>query len=453
MSCAQGAAPESVSSASQAPAALWHEVLEHLKGQVPAEAFETWLAPTHGVELQNDLLLVEVPNSFFLDWLGQYYVSAIDDAGRSVLGDRVKIAFRAGNGPAQPVVAPQSKRTAATENTRLRERYTFQSYIVAECNSFACAAARAVAESPGSKYNPLLIYGGVGLGKTHLLQAIGNQLLQTRPGFRVYYTPAESLFTELISAIESGSTMDFKHKYRSQDLLLLDDVHYLVGKESLQEEIFHLFNHLHDQGKQIVFTSDRPVREIPTLQERISSRLASGLVVDLQPPDLETRVAILKRNAAAEGFELPQDVALYIATKITSNIRALQGCLIRLIALASMNGYKLTTELATRALKDLLPRQPSINREAIISQVATCYSVTPAEIKGRARTQRVTLARQITMYLYRNLLEMSLKEIGGLIGGKDHTTVMHSLSKIEDLRKTDSDFDERIKQLIVGITG
>jgi chromosomal replication initiator protein len=435
------------------PVALWQKVLEHLKGQVPPEAFETWLAPTHGVELQNDVLLVEVPNSFFMDWLGQYYVAAIDDAGQNVLGSGFKIAFRTGNGPAQPVIARPRKYLVASENARLRERYTFQSYVVAECNSFACAAARAVAESPGNKYNPLLIYGGVGLGKTHLLQAIGNHLLQTRPGIKVRYVPAESLFSELITAIESGSTMDFKHKYRSQDLLLLDDVHYLVGKESLQEEIFHLFNHLHGQGKQIVFTSDRPVREIPTLHERLSSRLASGLVVDLQPPDLETRVAILKRNAAAEGFELPQEVALYVATKITSNIRALEGCLIRIIALASMNGYKLTTELATKALKDLLPQRASINRETIIGQVAACYSVTPAEIKGRARTQRVTLARQITMYLYRNLLELSLKEIGGLIGGKDHTTVMHSLTKIQDLRNTNSDFDEKVKQLIVGITG
>jgi chromosomal replication initiator protein len=435
------------------PAALWQGVLEYLKAQVPSEAFETWLAPTKGVELQNDLLLVEVPNSFFLDWLGQYYVSAIDDAGQNVLGGGYRIAFRTGNGPAQPVTAPPRKRVAATDSTRLRDRYTFQTYVVAECNSFACAAARAVAESPGSKYNPLLIYGGVGLGKTHLLQAIGNHLLISRPGSRVYYTPAESLFTELISAIQAGSTMDFKRKYRSQDLLLLDDVHYLVGKESLQEEIFHIFNHLHGQGRQIVFTSDRPVREIPTLQERLSSRLTSGLVVDLQPPDLETRVAILKRNAAAEGFDLPSDVALYIATKITSNVRALEGCLIRIIALASMNGYKLTTELAAKALKDLLPQQPSVSRETILGQVSACYGVTAGEIKGRARTQRVTLARQVTMYLYRNLLELSLKEIGGLIGGKDHTTVMHSLTKISDLRKTDSDFDERMKQLIMGITG
>lgn len=435
------------------PAALWQKVLEHLKSQVPREAFETWLAPTAGVELQNDLLLVEVPNTFFIDWLGQYYVSAIDDAGRSVLGGGLKIAFRTARGGAPAVVTQPRKRVGTAENTRLRERYTFQTYVVAECNSFACAAARAVAESPGTKYNPLLIYGGVGLGKTHLLQAIGNHLLQARPGFRVYYTPAESLFTELITAIESGSTMDFKHKYRSQDLLLLDDVHYLVGKESLQEEIFHLFNHLHGLGRQIVFTSDRPVREIPTLQERLSSRLASGLVVDLQPPDLETRVAILKRNAAAEGFDLPPDVALYIATKITSNIRALEGCLIRIIALASMNGYKLTTELAAKALKDLLPQAASINRETILNRVAACYGVTPAEIRGRARTQRVTLARQVAMYLYRNMLELSLKEIGGLIGGKDHTTVMHSLSKVQELRKIDSGFDEKVKQLIVGITG
>jgi chromosomal replication initiator protein len=434
------------------PAALWQQVLEHLRARIPVEAFETWLAPTKGIELQNDLLLVEVPNSFFLDWIGQYYVSAIDDAGNNVLGGAFKIAFRTGNGPAQ-AVAPPMKRAMGTENACLRERYRFDTYLVAECNSFACAASRAVAEAPGNKYNPLLIYGGVGLGKTHLLQAIGNHLLKSRPDFKIHYTPAESLFTELILAIQSGSTMDFKRKYRSQDLLLLDDVHYLVGKESLQEEIFHIFNHLHSQGRQIVFTSDRPVREIPTLQERLSSRLTSGLVVDLQPPDLETRVAILKRNAASEGFELPSDVALYVASRITSNIRALEGCLIRIIALASMNGHKLTTELAARALKDLLPQHPSISRETILSQVAAVYGVSASEIKGRARTQRITLARQVTMYLYRNLLELSLKEIGGLIGGKDHTTVLHSVSKIGDLRESDPDFDERMKQLIVGISG
>lgn len=433
---------------------VWQQVLERLRAHVSEEAFATWLAPTRGVDIEHDVLTVEVPNSFFAEWLGQYYVSAINEAVEAVTGNGAQVIFRTGKTWASPVVAPPRRRVvSACESARLQERYTFENYIVAECNSFACAAAKAVAVAPGTKYNPLLIYGGVGLGKTHLLQAIGNFLARVRPSARIYYTPAESLFTELITAIGQGNTMDFKLKYRSQDLLLLDDVHYLVGKESLQEEVFHIFNHLHSKGKQIVFTSDRPVKEIPTLEERLSSRLTAGLVVDLQPPDLETRVAILRRKAEAEQMELPADVALFVATKVKTNIRQLEGCLIRLAAMASMDGNKLTVEMASRALRDLVPSSVGITREAIIQQVADSFGVTVQEIKGRARTQHVTRARQVTMYLYRTLLELSLKEIGGLLGNKDHTTVMHSVAKIEALRQTDPDFDEKLKQIALRISG
>jgi chromosomal replication initiator protein len=429
-------------------------VLEYLKGLVPNEAYDTWLAPTRGVELQDGMLVVEVPNPFFIDWIGQYYAAAVDQACKAMLGGDTRIAFRNGTGSSTAVIAqPRKRPLPSSETTRLQERYTFPNFIVAECNQFAYAAAKAVAESPGTKYNPLLVYGGVGLGKTHLIQAIGNLLLNARPGARVYYTPAEALFTELIVAIERGNTMDFKYKYRSQDLLLIDDVHYLVGKERLQEEVFHIFNHLHGLNKQVVFTSDRPVKEIPTLEERLSSRLASGLVVDLQPPDLETRLAILKRKAESERYDLPQDVALYIATKVKSNIRQLEGCLIRLLALASMNGHTLTVELAGKALRDLIPNTNLVSRDTILEKVCSTFGVTAGEVRGRTRTARITLARQVTMYLYRQVLELSLKEIGGLLGGKDHTTVLHSLGKIEDLRKTDAEFDDRIRQLVLGITG
>jgi chromosomal replication initiator protein len=430
----------------------WHRVLDYLRNVVPAESFDTWLAPTRGIELNDDVLVVEVPNPFFIDWLGQYFATAIDEAGKTVLG-KTRIAFRNGSGSTQVLLAPPRKRPlAGPEQTRLQERYTFRNFIVAECNQFAYAATKAVADSPGTKYNPLLIYGGVGLGKTHLLQAVGNHLVGLRAGFKVYYTPAESLFTELIVAIGSGNTMEFKQKYRSQDLLLIDDVHYLVGKERLQEEVFHIFNHMHGMGKQVIFTSDRPVKEIPTLEERLSSRLTSGLVVDLQPPDLETRVAILKRKAEAENFDLPQEVALYIANKVKSNIRALEGCLVRIVALASINGYTLTVETAAKALRDLIPNNQTVSRELILDRVSAVMGVTQSEIRGRTRTQRITLARQLTMYLYRTILELSLKEIGGLLGGKDHTTVMHSISKVEDLRKEDTEFDEKIRQLVMGIT-
>lgn len=420
---------------------------------MPPEAFDTWLAPTRGIEYTNDMLIVEVPNPFFIDWIGQYYLTAIDDAGRAVLGSGVRIAFRNGVGPAQPVVAPQKKRVfAPPENSRLQERYTFESFIVGDCNQFACAASKAVSDNPGTKYNPLLIYGGVGLGKTHLMQAIGNHLMAQRPGFRVYYTPAESLFTELIMAIERGNTMDFKQKYRSQDLLLIDDVHFLIGKERLQEEVFHIFNHLHGLNKQVVFTSDRPVKEIPTLEERLSSRLNSGLVVDLQAPDLETRLAIIRRKAEADNFALPQDVALYIAGKVKSNVRQLEGCLIRIIALASMNGHKITVDLAGKVLRDLIPNYRTVSRDQVLDDVARAFGVTVAEIKGRTRTQRITLARQVAMYLYRSLLELSLKEIGAALGGKDHTTVMHSIGKIDELRKTNADLHEKLETLSAGAT-
>jgi chromosomal replication initiator protein len=398
-------------------------------------------------------LVVGVPNPFFADWIGQYYVSAIDEAAKAVLND-VRVAFRNGSGASQPVVEPARRRPLpGQEITRLRDRYTFRHFVVAECNQFAYAACKAVAEAPGSKYNPLLVYGGVGLGKTHLMQAIGNHLIAVRTGFRVYYTPAESLFTELIVAIGNGNTMAFKQKYRSQDLLLIDDVHYLIGKERLQEEVFHIFNHMQGMGKQVVFTSDRPVKEIPTLEERLSSRLTSGLVVDLQPPDLETRVAILKRKAEAESFDLPQDVALYIADRVKSNIRQLEGCLVRVIALASMDGHRLTAELASQALRDLIPNRPSVSRDLILQRVCETFDASASEVRGRVRTRRITLARQLTMYLYRTILELPLKEIGGLLGGKDHTTVMHSVAKIEGLRGQDPEFDDKVRKLMLGITG
>lgn len=435
------------------PEAAWQKVLDYLKGAVAPEPFATWLAPTRGVEFDNGTLTVEVPNPFFIDWLGEYYTQPINDAVRTVLGE-IRVTFRNGNSQEQ-VILPQPRRhpVANPEQTRLQERYSFRNFIVAECNQFAYAAAKAVADAPGSKYNPLLIYGGVGLGKTHLMQAIGNHLVATKPGFRVYYTPAESLFTELIMAISSGNTMDFKRKYRSQDLLLIDDVHYLVGKERLQEEVFHIFNHMHSSGKQVVFTSDRPVKEISTLEERLSSRLVSGLVADLQAPDLETRIAILKRKAEAEDFDLPQDVALYIANRVKTNIRQLEGCLVRIIALSSISGKTVTVETAAKALKDLVPGSPAVSRDLILQRIAEVTGVTPAEIKGRTRTKRITLARQLAMYLFRQCLELSLKEIGALLGGKDHTTVMHSLAKIEEMRRTDPEFDEKIKELIMGITG
>jgi chromosomal replication initiator protein len=319
--------------------------------------------------------------------------------------------------------------------------------VVGESNRLAAAAARNVAERPGAAYNPLFIYGGVGLGKTHLLQAIGNHCLATHRAVRVHYAAAETVFIELIQAIERNSRLEFKSRYRGLNVLLLDDIHYLIGKERLQEEIFHIFNYLHDAGSQIVFTSDRPPRDIPTLEERLISRLGSGLVVDIQPPDIETRSAILMRRAAQEHVELPEDVRLYIAHRIKTNVRALEGSLVRLMAMASLEARPLTVPLAEAALRDIVPQEPQIDQNRVLSVVADHYQVPVSEICGTRRTKQLALARQVAMHQMRSLLAYSLKEIGHHCGRRDHSTVIHGIAKIERLRTQDPAFAAKLTSI------
>jgi len=425
---------------------LWGAVMEHLKTRIPEEGFNTWFKPTRFLEQREGMLLVEVPNPFFVEWIEEYYGKALADALAEVNSGDLRIAFRARKvepGAARPRFT-RRRFVYAKDGSRLQERYTFANFVVGEHNRFAHAAALAVAEAPSEVYNPLFIYGGVGLGKTHLLQAIGNYLHRARPKLAVAYIPAETLFIELIDAVEKGTRMEFKNRYRSKDLLLIDDIHFLRGKESLQEEIFHLFNHLYEGGKQVVLTSDRPPREIPTLEERLASRFSGGLVVDIQPPDLETRIAILLRKASSEKQNLPQDVAYYIASRIRSNVRELEGALIRLLALSSLTGQGLTTSLAEEVLHDLLRNRPRTTPNRITKQVARTFNVTIEEIKGRRRTAPLALARQSAMFLIRKLLGLSLKEIGRFFGGKDHTTVIHAVAKIKRLTEEDLEFKEKI---------
>jgi chromosomal replication initiator protein len=450
-----GSAADTRSDSARSAADIWNEVLGYLRVRVNKEGFETWLGPTRGAALVNGSIEVTVPSAFFADWLGQHYASDIGAALLEVAGRELEVVFRPSDNIGADTLAPrvpQPNGRNRADSYRLQPRHTFASFIIGESNRFACAAARSVAENPGRNYNPLFIYGGVGLGKTHLLQAVGNHALTIKSDLKVLYTPAEALFLELIQSIEKNTRLQFKNKYRALDLLLLDDIHYLIGKERLQEEIFHIFNALHEVGSQIVFTSDRPPREIPTLESRLASRLGSGLVVDIQQPELETRLAILKQKAAAEHVVVPDDVAYFVAHRVRTSVRELEGALIRLLALSSLGGRQLSVDTAAEALSDILPHSEPPDHNRIIAACAESFGVTVAEIRGTRRTKQLALARQVAMYIMRSTMNLSLKEIGFLFGGKDHTTVLHAVNKIQDLRTNDAGFAAKVERIAKGIT-
>jgi len=335
-----------------------------------------------------------------------------------------------------PDVAPP-----APLGTGLNPRYSFDSFVVSSCNQFAHAAAMAVADQPSGAYNPLYVYGGVGLGKTHLMHAIGNRLFRNKSGVKHLYISTETFMNELINSIRFEKTIDFKERYRNVDLLLIDDIQFLAGKERTQEEFFHTFNALYESQKQIVITSDCPPRDIPTLEERLRSRFEWGLIADIQPPDLETKVAILKKKAEAEDLQLPEDVALFIAGRVRSNIRELEGSLIRLIAYASLTGRPIDLAMAQDTLKDLMDdRARTVSVEAIQRHVANHFHIKPIELKSRNNSKHISFPRQVAMYLCKRLTKNSLPAIGGAFGGKHHTTVIHAIRKIEAMRERDKEF-------------
>lgn len=424
----------------------WDAVLEKIKTRVTEEGYNTWFKPTRLVEQREGTLIVEVPNPFFAEWIEEYYAKPLADALAETDSGGVRVAFQSRKFEPDTVKPRPVRRRLvySQDGSRLQERYVFKNFVVGEHNRFAHAAALAVAEAPSEVYNPLFIYGGVGLGKTHLVQAIGNYLKRNSSKLSVAYIPAETLFIELIDAVEKGTRMEFKNRYRSKDVLLIDDIHFLRGKESLQEEIFHLFNHLYEGGKQVVLTSDRPPREIPTLEDRLASRFSGGLVVDIQPPDLETRIAILHKKAESEGQNLPQEVAHYIASRVRSNIRELEGALIRLLAISSLTGRSLSITLAEEVLHDLLRTTPATTPSKITKQVARTFNIPFEDLNSRRRTAPVALARQTAMYLMRKILGMSLKEIGRVFGGKDHTTVLHAFEKIKQMCEDNLEFKEQV---------
>lgn len=341
------------------------------------------------------------------------------------------------------------------KKAQLNPKYTFDTFVIGNSNRFAHAASLAVAEAPAQAYNPLFIYGGVGLGKTHLMHAIGHYILDQNPDTKVVYVSSEKFTNELINSIRDDRNNEFRNKYRNVDVLLVDDIQFIAGKESTQEEFFHTFNALHDANKQIIISSDRPPKEIPTLEDRLRSRFEWGLISDIQPPDLETRIAILKKKAKVENIDVPDDVMLYIASKIKSNIRELEGALIRIVAYSSLTNKKITTELAEEALKDIISedRPREVNVDLIKKIVSDEYKIRIEDFNSRKRTRAIAYPRQIAMYLTRELTDLSLPKIGDEFGGRDHTTVMHAHDKITEDILSSEEFKEKIENIVSNIKG
>jgi chromosomal replication initiator protein len=425
---------------------LWDEVLAKVESKVNRHSFATWFRPTTFISLQDLRLRVGVPNAQFKDWLTKNYQGVLSEALHELGRGSVLVVFE--DGP-EPSASPEAAPLPDRESPSLNPKYTFESFVVGSSNQFAHAAARAVAEIPSKSYNPLFIYGGVGLGKTHLMHAIGHYIQARQRRLNLLYISADRFINEMINAIRFDRLPAFRQKYRSIDVLLVDDIQFIAGKDRTQEEFFHIFNALHDSQKQIVISSDCPPRQIPTLEERLHSRFEWGLIADIQAPDIETKVAILRKKAEAERVELPENVALFIASKVKTNIRELEGSLIRLIAYASLTGRDIDLPLTQETLRDLLhTEEKPITIEMIQKFVADHYNVKLAELKAKNNAKSVAVPRQIAMYLTKSLTRASLPEIGKEFGGKHHSTVIHSVRKIDGLRKRDPEFDRLINSFV-----
>ncbi len=434
---------------------VWSQILSRVETKVNRHSFYTWFRPTVFIQDAGQALTVRVPNALFRDWLTKHYASVITEAVTEIEREGMHISFVVEGETAQvptlpAVVPPLTDNPPATAPPRgLNPRYTFNTFVVGSSNQFAHAASVAVAEAPSRSYNPLFLYGGVGLGKTHLMHAIGQYILDQTPSLKLTYISTERFMNEMINAVRYDRVLDFRERYRSMDVLLVDDIQFLAGKEGTQTEFFHTFNSLYDAQKQIVISSDCPPREIPTLEERLRSRFHWGLIADIQSPDLETKVAILKKKAGAEAVPLPDDVALYIAGRIKSNVRELEGSLIRLIAYASLTGSQISLPLAQEVLRDILNREDEVvSIEMVQKFVANYYQLKTSDLKSRNNSKVVALPRQIAMYLCKSLTNASLPYIGKSFNGKHHSTVIHSIRKIENLCTHDREFHTLINSFL-----
>lgn len=430
--------------------AVWQHVLEHIRRNITEVEYHTWFERIRPLGIREGVLELAVPTSFALDWIKRHYAPLIQEA-LGLLGAQVpRFELLVVPGAAQPVQVDifQAAPQADQGKSKLNPKYTFENFVVGPNNNLAHAAAVAVAESPGKAYNPLFIYGGVGLGKTHLMQAVGHSVAKRFPSLKIEYVSTETFTNELINAIREDRMAEFRERYRSVDLLLVDDIQFIAGKERTQEEFFHTFNALFEAHKQIILSSDRPPKDILTLEARLRSRFEWGLITDIQPPDLETRIAILKMNAEQRGLRIGEDVLEYIARQVTSNIRELEGALMRVVAYASLNGVELTRQVAAKALSDIFaPREVEVDPQEIVRVVAEHFGLRPEDLVGGGRRKEVVLPRQMAMFLVRELTRASLPEIGQLFGGRDHTTVLYAIQKVQELSESDREVQAILRAL------
>ena len=438
----------------------WQAALGQLQMEMPKATFDTWVRDTELVAYEDGAFIIGVHNSYARDWLEGRLCSTATRLLTGLMNRTVEVRFTvwqdgaettdtgnitAGNDePVDPSQSEQSQPVIVSSCT-LNGRYSFDNFVVGASNRLAHAASMAVSENPAQAYNPLFLYGGVGLGKTHLLHAVGNAC--ERRGLTVLYVSSEEFTNDLISAIRSHTTQAFREKYRRNDVLLVDDIQFIAGKESTQEEFFHTFNTLHGQDKQIVVSSDRPPKSLVTLEERLRSRFEWGLTADIQPPDFETRVAILRSKADRAGYRIPGDTIEFIARRVQSNIRELEGALTRVAAFASLSGLPVTPQLVDSALADLLPRRHEVQLDNVLQSVSEVFGVTIDRLLGRDRSQDVALPRQIAMYLLREEANYSLPQIGDALGGRDHTTVMYACDKVADLLER----DDRLRRQVIKV--
>jgi len=437
---------------------IWQQVLSVIQTKLSRPSFETWFKSTKAQLLPDNTVVVYAPTLFAAEWLESRYARHIASALKECLGCDAELRFAVADtytaepptpAPQPPIIKPSPMPQEEHTAPMLNPKYTFDTFVIGAGNRFAHAASLAVAEAPAKAYNPLFLYGGVGLGKTHLMHAIGHYILEHNPHMKVLYISSEKFTNEFINAIRDNRGESFRNKYRNIDVLLIDDIQFLAGKEQTQEEFFHTFNALHEERKQIVISSDRPPKEIPTLEERLRSRFEWGLITDIQPPDLETRIAILRKKAKAENLHIPNEAMVYIASMIDTNIRELEGALIRVVAYSSLTNQDITTHLAAEALKDILPspRNRVITIQDIQQRVAEFFGLKLEDFKARKRTKAIAFPRQIAMYLARELTDFSLPKIGDAFGGRDHTTVIHAHEKIAQQLEQDPELQNIIRHL------